>query len=57
MGAGDAFVGTLAVGLISGLEEEAALRRAVVAGALATTRAGAQPSMPWEHEITEMMAG
>lgn len=45
-GAGDAFIGALAAALAEGLPEEAALRRGVVAGALACGRAGAVPSLP-----------
>ncbi len=44
--AGDAFAGALAAGLASGLSMEAALRRAAAAGSLATTKAGAIPSLP-----------
>jgi ribokinase len=44
VGAGDAFTAALAVGIASGLPEHIALRRACVAGALATTRTGAQSS-------------
>lgn len=43
-GAGDAFTAALAVGLAAGMEPATALRRACRAGALATTRAGAQSS-------------
>lgn len=42
VGAGDAFCGTLVVDLARGLDVEAALARACEAGALATTRSGAQ---------------
>ena len=50
-GAGDTFVGYLLAALIEGLEPEAALDRAVAAGALATTRAGATPSIPTADEV------
>jgi ribokinase len=50
-GAGDAFCGAIAYGLASGLDLEAAARRAVVAGAIAATRHGAQPSMPTVSEL------
>ncbi len=43
-GAGDAFTAALTVGLVSGLEPQAALEQACVVGALATTRMGAQSS-------------
>ncbi len=44
--AGDAFVGAFAVALAEGLAPLEALRRGNAAGALAVTRAGAQPSLP-----------
>jgi ribokinase len=44
VGAGDAFVGTLAAGLDGEAKLPRALARACVAGALACTRVGAQPS-------------
>ncbi|WP_424952562.1 ribokinase [Deinococcus sp.] len=50
-GAGDTYAGVLTAGLDAGLPLESAMRRASVAAALACTRAGAQPSMPWEAEI------
>ncbi|MDD7967633.1 ribokinase [Actinomycetospora lemnae] len=49
--AGDAFTAALALGLATGLDDEAALRRACRAGALAATRAGAQPSLPTRDEV------
>lgn len=45
-GAGDAFAGALAAALANELPTDEALRRAIVAGGLATTVEGAQPSMP-----------
>ncbi|HST92654.1 MAG TPA: ribokinase [Brevundimonas sp.] len=50
-GAGDAFVGAICVALLEGQEPEAALRFACAAGALAATRAGAQPSLPSRAEV------
>ena len=50
-GAGDAFAGGLVVGLLSGLEPAAALRRACAVGAAAATRAGAQPSLPRPADV------
>lgn len=50
-GAGDAFCGALADSLNRGMELVAAVRRAVVAGALATTLPGAQSSMPTAAEV------
>lgn len=43
-GAGDAFTAALVVALVSGLQPRAALEVACIAGALATTRSGAQSS-------------
>ena len=45
-GAGDAFVGNVAAALDASLSLAEALRRAVAAGSLACTRAGAQPALP-----------
>ena len=45
-GAGDAFIGAFAAALAAGLAEETALKRGVVAGALACRQAGAVPSLP-----------
>ncbi len=50
-GAGDAFVGALTVALLEGQAPEAALKFACAAGALAATRAGAQPSLPTRAEV------
>jgi ribokinase len=55
-GAGDTFAGVLAAGLDAGDDLETALRRAAVAGALACTRAGAQPSFPERSEIERALA-
>ena len=44
--AGDAFNGSLACGLAAGQSLETAIRQGCLAGALATTRLGAQPSLP-----------
>lgn len=52
--AGDAFSGALAVSLAEGAGLPQALRFASAAGALATTRAGAQPSMPYRAEVEEL---
>lgn len=54
--AGDAFSGALAVGLSEGLALVEAARWAGRAGALAVTRAGAQPSLPTRAEL-ESFAG
>ena len=55
-GAGDAFCGALAARLAEGAKAEEAARAGVVAGALAVTRAGAQPSMPRREEIERFLA-
>ena len=46
VGAGDAFVGALAVALASGLDPAAAVTAACAAGAAAATRRGAQAALP-----------
>jgi len=50
-GAGDAFVGALAARLAAGSALGEALRTAVHVGALAVTKAGAQPSYPTADEV------
>jgi ribokinase len=52
-GAGDAFCGALADGLARELDLVAATRWAVRVAGLATTRWGAQPSMPSREEVEE----
>lgn len=54
--AGDAFVGAFAVALASGAELPVALRHGAAAGALACTRAGAQPSLPSAAELDAFLA-
>jgi ribokinase len=49
--AGDAFLGALARGLSEDKPIQEALRFANAAGALATTRLGAQPSLPSRREL------
>jgi ribokinase len=51
VGAGDALNGALAAALAEGLSLDEAARRAVVAGSLATTRAGAREGMPARAEL------
>jgi len=53
--AGDAFCGVLAASLADDLPWEAALQRASAAGALATTVAGAAPSLPSADAIHRLM--
>ncbi len=55
VGAGDAFVGALAVELASGSELPAAMRIATATGALATTRRGAQTALPTREEVLEAL--
>ena len=53
--AGDAFNGGLAAALDAGLPLEQALRWGMAAGALSTTRAGAQPSLPRRDEVLALL--
>ncbi len=55
-GAGDAFTGGLAVDLAAGRELAESCKFACAAGALATTKAGAQPSMPRLYEVADLIA-
>ncbi len=54
-GAGDTFTGVLVARLAAGDPEDAALRAASVAAALATTRPGASPSMPEWAEVAALL--
>ena len=54
--AGDAFCGNLAAALADGVEWQQAMRRACAGGALATTVAGASPSLPHLSEVTALIA-
>lgn len=56
-GAGDCFVGVLAVALDRGISMAAALRRATVAAGLACGTRGAQPSMPNALMIDQALTG
>ena len=49
--AGDAFVGALAVGMAAGAELHEAVRLAILAGAAAVTREGAQNSLPDRDDL------
>jgi ribokinase len=53
--AGDAFTACLVVSLLEERDREEALRRACAAGALAASRAGAQPSLPTAAEVDEVV--
>jgi ribokinase len=57
VGAGDTFCGYLAAGLDSGLDLEAAMKRAAVAASLACLKPGAQPAIPTADEVARVMAG
>jgi ribokinase len=54
--AGDAFAACLVVSLLEGLPRDRALERACAAGAIAASRAGAQPSLPTAAEIDAILA-
>jgi ribokinase len=50
-GAGDAFIGSLAVFLAEGVPEKEAIARASLYAALSTTRVGTQKSFPARAEL------
>lgn len=54
--AGDAFAGSLGAALAQGLAWEGAVRRALAAGALAVTVAGASPSLPTAAQVDAFLA-
>lgn len=54
-GAGDTFVGALVLALLEGQSQQQALNFACAAGAAATQKAGAQPSMPDRTTVWELM--
>jgi ribokinase len=54
--AGDAFCAALVVSFLEGRARDKALARACAAGALAASRAGAQPSLPTRSELDEFAA-
>ncbi len=51
-GAGDTFTAALTVALVEGQPPQDALEFACAAGAAATTKMGAQPSLPMRNEVT-----
>jgi ribokinase len=53
--AGDSFAACLVVSLLEGRSRDEALRRACIAGALAASRRGAQPSLPAAHEVDAIL--
>ena len=57
VGAGDTFVGYLAAGLDAGLDLEAAMQRAAIAGSLACLKPGAQPAIPTAGEVDKALKG
>ncbi|MEL7481897.1 MAG: ribokinase [Pseudomonadota bacterium] len=54
-GAGDTFSAALTLALCEGQSPQAALKFAVTAGALTTTRAGAQPSFPMRGDVDRLL--
>ncbi len=54
--AGDAFNAGLAVALMQGMDLAEAVRFGAAVGAISTTRAGAQPSMPTASEVIRLVA-
>ncbi|MGT8857733.1 ribokinase [Enterobacter sp. 186315] len=54
--AGDTFNGALVTALLEGKERDEAIRFAHAAAAIAVTRKGAQPSVPWRNEIDEFLS-
>jgi ribokinase len=54
--AGDSFTGAFAAALTVGSDFPQALRHGLVAGSLACTRPGAQPSIPYGTEIAALVA-
>jgi ribokinase len=53
--AGDAFTACLVVTRLEGRSWEEALERACIAGAIAASREGAQPSLPTAAEVDAML--
>lgn len=55
VGAGDCFAGCLTTGLAEGMDIKTAITFAAAAASISVTRMGAQPSMPYRHEIAEAL--
>ncbi len=53
--AGDAFIAAFVAAWVEGASADASLRHACMAGALATTKIGAQPSLPSLEEVRRML--
>lgn len=56
VGAGDCFVGWMALGIARGFPAALAARQAVAAASLAVTREGAQAAMPCRTEVEQLLA-
>ncbi len=54
-GAGDTFTAALTLALVEGQSPEDALKFACAAGAAATTKRGAQPSLPTRAEVEGLL--
>ncbi|MEQ1962756.1 ribokinase [Xenorhabdus khoisanae] len=54
--AGDTFNGALITGLLEGKEMLSAIRFAHAAAAIAVTREGAQPAIPWRNEVDAFLS-
>lgn len=54
-GAGDTFTAALTLALLEGETPDKSLAFACAAGALATTRPGAQPSLPWRRDVDALL--
>jgi ribokinase len=54
--AGDAFIGGFASAMLSGKTLEDSVRYGCACGALATTKFGAQPSLPTKEEVEKFIA-
>ena len=54
-GAGDAFNGGFAPAIAEGKDPETALQFATCTAAISVTRLGSAPSMPYRHEILDLM--
>ena len=54
-GARDAFCAGLCVGLSEGMPIKAAARFGSACGALACTKIGAHPSLPWRHQVSALL--
>lgn len=54
--AGDTFNGAYVTAILEGKSDEQAIRFAHAAAAIAVTRRGAQPSVPWRNEIDHFLS-